>query len=134
MRLEPYVSVDGVAFSAAREDVMQRHGRPVSEVRNEVGLTALDYGDVIYRFQDNGLLEEITKKAPVLTLGAIAVPFAALESFIREQDQLVFQRAGFLVSPKFGLAFVPTEPCWVTALDRHGVAQWEALRPGLAGM
>jgi hypothetical protein len=52
------------------------------------------------------------------------LPFASLEAFIQEQDPLAFRRAGFLVSPAYGLAFDPTEPCWVTALAKHCLAQW----------
>lgn len=42
MQLTPYTSVDGLPFTATREDVIRQHGFPHSEVRNEVGLTALD--------------------------------------------------------------------------------------------
>lgn len=131
MRIDPYISVNGIPFTLSRADVIRMHGPPHSEIRNEVGLTALDYGDAVYRFQDGGCLEEVTMPAQVLNLGQIAVPFASLEAFIRDQDSLAFERAGFLVSPKFGLAFVPREPYWVTALARHCIETWEALRPSL---
>lgn len=131
MRLDPYVSIDGLPFSATRDDVIRVHGQPLREGRNEVGLTELDFGDVVYRFQDCGRLEEVTRQAKVLNLGAVSVPFPSLKTFICEQDHRHFARAGFLVSPKFGLAFVPDSPYWVTALARHGVEQWEAMRPTL---
>ena len=38
-----------------------------------------------------------------------------------------FVRAGFLVSPRFGLAFVPDQPDWVTALAAHCIGAWRAL-------
>jgi hypothetical protein len=63
----------------------------------------------------------------VLDLGTVAVPFASLEAFIAAQDPAAFRRAGFVVSPQFGLAFDPREPCWITALARHCLPQWEAL-------
>jgi hypothetical protein len=127
MRLEPFVNADGNAFSITRDDVLRERGLPVRECRNDVGLSELDYQNVVFRFQDCGRLEEITTQAPVLNLGAIAIPFANLEAFIREQDPGAFKRAGFVVSPAFGLAFDPREPCWVTALAKHCLAQWEAL-------
>ena len=86
---------------------------------------------MVYRFQDSGLLEEITSRAEVLHLGAVAVPFRDLAVFVRANDAAAFVRADFLVSPLFGLAFVPGEPCWVTALARHCLGAWEALRSGL---
>lgn len=131
MRLDPYVSVDGMPFSATRDDVIRLHGQPLSEGRNAVELTELDYGDVVFRFQDCGRLEEVTRQAKVLNLNAVSVPFPSLKIFICEQDPRHFERAGFLVSPKFGVAFVPDSPYWVTALARHGVEQWEAMRPSL---
>src|SRR5690349_12585796 len=98
MRLEPFESVDGCAFTALRADVVATRGAPAREARNGVGLEELDYGSVVYRFQDNGRLEEITAQAPVLDLGAVAVPFASLEAFVADQDPAAFRRAGFLVS------------------------------------
>lgn len=134
MHLEPYTRVDGLPFTASREDVLRRHGPPLSEERNGVGLTALDYGGMVLRFQDGGRLEEVTARAEVLHLGTVAVPFRDLADFVRANDAAVFDRAGFLVSPLYGIAFVPGEPCWVTALARHCLGEWEALRPALPDM
>lgn len=127
MHLSPYQSVNGTAFTATRADVLHAHGQPRSEERNNVGLTALDYCAVVYRFQDNGRLEEVTARAPVLHLGNVAVTFANLAAFVRANDAAAFERAGFLVSPRYGIAFVPGEPCWVTALARHCLPQWLAM-------
>lgn len=127
MHLEPYTRVDGLPFTASREEVVRRHGAPLSEERNGVGLTALDYGGMVFRFQDNGRLEEVTAPAEALHLGAVAVPFRDLAAFVRAHDTTAFERAGFLVSPRYGIAFVPGEPCWVTALARHCLGAWEAL-------
>lgn len=127
MRLTPFVSVDSHPFSLSQDDVLRLLGTPSHTVRNGVGLNELDYGGIVFRFQDSGRLEEITAQAPVLDLGAVAVPFASLESFIDAQDPAAFRRAGFIVSPRFGLAFDPREPDWVTALAAHCLPQWEAL-------
>lgn len=128
MHLQPYLRVNSTPFTATRDDVIRAHGQPRSESRNTVGLTALDYGDVVYRFHDSGRLEEVTARAEVLHLGAVAVPFRDLAAFVQSSDSTAFDRAGFLVSPLYGIAFVPGEPCWVTALARHCVGEWEALR------
>ena len=128
MHLQPYQSVDGMPFTATREDIIRAHGPPHSEERNNVGLTALDYGALVYRFQDSGRLEEVTTCAQVLHLGALAIPFGALAAFVRANDSAAFERAGFLVSPRYGIAFVPDEPGWLTALARHCLPQWEAMR------
>jgi hypothetical protein len=127
MRLDPYLSFAGYAFSLTRDDLLKRRGTPLRARRNEVALHEMDYGDVVLRFQGGGRLEEITASAPVLHLGAVAVPFEALQGFVEAQDEQAFWRARFLVSPGFGLAFDPTEPAWVTALAKHCLGEWEAL-------
>lgn len=128
MHLQPYLRVNGTPFTATRDDVIRAHGQPRIGSRNSVGLTALDYGDVVYRFQHSGRLEEVTARAEVLHLGTVAVPFRDLAAFVQSSDSTDFDRAGFLVSPLYGIAFVPGEPCWVTALARHCMAEWEAIR------
>jgi hypothetical protein len=127
MRLLPFESVDGVPFSTTPEQLRARHGRPGREGRNAVDLDELDYGRVVYRFQASGRLEEVTMQAPVLHLRAVAVPFAALAAFVRAEDPAAFGRAGFVVSPRFGIAFDPADPAWVTALAAHCLPQWRAL-------
>ena len=127
MKLQPFVQVDATPFSASTADILQARGQPWRAQRNGVGLNELDYGDVVYRFQDGGRLEEITLQAEVVTLGNVVVPFQSLADFIRTHDPEAFERAGFLVSPGFGLAFDRTEPFWVTALARHCIPEWQAL-------
>lgn len=131
MRLRPYLQVDELAFAVTREAVQARLGAPLRRARNGVGLDELDYGDRVLRFQDGGRLEEVTRRAPVLYLlegGVVAdLPFAALEPYVREHDAQAFERAGFLVSPRYGLAWVPAEPDWVTALAAHCIDTWRAL-------
>lgn len=129
MRLEPYLSVDDLPFSATPDEVRERCGPPDREGVNAVALHELDYGHVVFRFQASGRLEEVTKPGAVLHLGALAVPFATLESFIATQDPDAFVRAGYVVSPRFGLAFVPGQPPWVTALARHCIDTWRAMAP-----
>ena len=57
----------------------------------------------------------------------VDVPFAGLAAVVQAQDATAFERAGFLVSPRFGLAFVPGQPDWVTALAAHCIETWRAL-------
>ena len=127
MRLQPYTQVDDTPFSVSSADIERDRGKPWRAGRNGVGLNELDYGEVIFRFQDCGRLEEITLQAKVVTLDNVAIPFDALAAFIRAQDAEAFERAGFLVSPALGLAFDPSEPFWVTALARHCIPEWKAL-------
>lgn len=127
MKLEPYVLVDTTPFSASREQIMAQRGQPLKELRNGVGLNELDYGTVVYRFQDSGRLEEVSMRARVVYIGTVDVPFAGLEMFVWAEDESAFERAGFIVSPKFELAFAPNCPTWVTALAAHCIDTWRAI-------
>lgn len=126
-QLTPFLAFDGIPFSIGLDELIADLGLPYRCRRNAVALNEYDYGHSVYRFQDGGRLEEITKRTPVLQIGAVAVPFAALGEFVRRQDDAAFKRAGFLISPRYGLAFVPEEPDWVTALARHCIPTWRAL-------
>ena len=127
MRLEPFVRVDETAFSDSEQDIVARLGEPNRRLRNSVQLNELDYGDVVFRFQDCGRLEEITKLSPVVFIDGQAMLFPTLAGFVRRNDPACFERGGFLVSPAFGLAFAPHEPSWVTALARHCIDTWRDL-------
>ena len=127
MHLKPFVRVDDVSFRTTPAALLRRKGSPLLRAVNDVGLEAFDYGAVVLRFQACGRLEEVTRRAPVLHIGAVAVPFGSLEGFVLGQDPEAFRRAGFLVSPRFGLAFVPGEPAWITALARHCIDTWRGL-------
>ena len=125
--LQPFVAFGGMPFDLSVDGLLALLGPPDRCSRNAAGLNAYDYGHSVLRFQDSGRLEEITKRASLLQLGTVVVPFSALPGFVRSQDDEAFERAGFLVSPSFGLAFVPDEPDWVTALARHCLPTWRAL-------
>ncbi|HEY8878188.1 MAG TPA: hypothetical protein VIN03_11520 [Roseateles sp.] len=127
VRLKPFTAFGDLPFSLTAEALVARLGPPNRCARNNVALNEYDYGHSVLRFQDNGRLEEITLRAPVLQLDTVAIPFAALASFVLKQDAETFERAGFLVSPAFGIAFVPGEPDWVTALARHCIPTWRSL-------
>jgi hypothetical protein len=127
MKLDPFVRVDDVPFSTRPQDLEAHRGRPLLRQRNDVGLHELDYGDSVFRFEDSGRLEEVTQQATVLQLPQAAVPLPFLKAFIVGHDPAAFERAGFIVSPKFGLAFAPESPKWVTALAKHCIDAWRAL-------
>jgi hypothetical protein len=127
MNLEPFVSVDGTPFTSTQGEIVAKRGQPNKRLRNSVGLNEFDYGDVVFRFQDSGRLEEITRLAPVLFIGTQAILFPSLAEFVRRNDASAFERGGFIVSPWFGLAFDPQCPSWVTALAEHCLETWRAM-------
>lgn len=127
MNLVPFASVDGTSFNSTEHQIVATRGQPKKRLRNSVALNELDYGDVVFRFQDSGRLEEITKLAPVIFIDSEAILFPTLAAFVRENDPSNFERGGFIVSPRFGLAFDPQCPSWVTALAKHCLATWRAM-------
>lgn len=127
MNLEPFVSVDGTSFTSTQSEIVAKRGQPNRRLRNSVELNEFDYGDVIFRFQDSGRLEEITRLAPVLIIGTQVVLFPSLAGFVGRNDPMAFERGGFIVSPRFGLAFDPQCPSWVTALAEHCLETWRAM-------
>jgi len=76
VKLHPFLSVDDTPFSATWEEVQHARGKPIRTCRNAVGLNELDYDDVVFRFQDNGRLEEVTRRASTVTFGTVVVPSA----------------------------------------------------------
>ncbi len=127
MNLDPFARVDDVPFSASPDEVLRLRGTPWRTGRNGIGLNELDYGSVVFRFQDGGRLEEVTMPAPLVIVGTRSIAFEALASFLRAADAGCFERARFLVSPRFGIAFDPGEPYWVTALAAHCLDAWRRL-------
>lgn len=127
MKLVPFVCVDTTPFASSREDVERDWGQPAQEAFNLVGLTELDYGSVVFRFQSSGRLEEVTMQAQAVEIDGRSVPFDALIHFVRHHDDATFDRAGFVVSPRFGLAFDPRSSGWVTALAAHCLDEWRKL-------
>lgn len=128
MRIVPYVAVNGIPFSISELDLRSQLGPPISAGRNSVGLNELDYRDAVYRFQDGGRLEEVTLRGDLVYLELVAIAFDELAAFVAETDPGRFERAGFVVSPRHGNAIVPEQRPWVTALARHCIATWRALK------
>ena len=127
MKIEPFTRVDETSFSATPQQIEAAWGPPAKRLVNEVALDEFDYGHVVFRFQASGRLEEITKLAPVVFVDGQAILFPSLAGFIRTHDPSAFERAGFIISPRYGLAFDPQGPSWVTAIAEHCLDSWRAL-------
>ncbi|MEK8051232.1 hypothetical protein AACH10_13360 [Ideonella sp. DXS22W] len=128
MDLLPYVHFGDTPFSTTEVQLIARRGTPRSRQLLPIGLLELDHGDVVHRFQTStGRLEEITRPAPLLWLNGQMLLFPQLGAHVRAHDATAFERGGFLVSPRYGLAFVPGQPSWVTALAVHCIDTWRRM-------
>lgn len=128
MNFVPYQLFGETCFDATEADVLRQLGTPRSHQLLPIGLLELDHGDVVHRFQTStGRLEEITRPAPLLWLDGQMLLFPQLVAHVRAHDATAFERGGFLVSPRYGLAFVPGQPSWVTALAVHCIDTWRRM-------
>jgi hypothetical protein len=127
MELTPYVSFAGFAFGVKSSALRHQIGEPLHERTNRAGLTELDYGYAVYRFDDEDELTEITGDADPLRLAGEVIPYAELASFVSAHDPDSFDCYGFVASPKFGSMHDPEHPSWVTALSQRSFGKLRAL-------
>lgn len=127
MKVSPFTQVGSITFGIDPGTLAGLIGQPRSERVNRDGRIELDYGAAVYRFDASSTLVEITADAPTLELDGHLVPFANLPSYLQEHDESAFTRAGFSVSPRFGIAFDPHFPSWVTAFPEKSLDIWRAI-------
>jgi hypothetical protein len=127
MHLSPFQTISGISFGCSRDDVIRIKGKPMTEGENRLELLELKYESEIYRFDPNGVLEEATVNAPVISVGVVSISFQALPDFLTSSDPSTFPKVGFLVSPLLGVAFDPNYPCWITAFPKDAVEKWRAI-------
>jgi len=133
MKFIPLRQFGDIGFGAAADTLISLKGKPKRTRVKRSGLTELDYGSIFYRFSQDSRLVEVTANAPTIELSAVLVPFSLLANYFREHDQLYFERCGFLVSPRFGIAHDPDFPSWVTAFPASSIDLWRGVGDGDAG-
>lgn len=124
MKIEPYQSVDSVSFQTSKEDLVATIGDPQNNRTNRLELEEFDYGSKIYRFTKYGILQEVTIDSESIVLEEKEHSFNGLEQYLKNKDDEVFDCHGFWVSPKFGLAFDPHYPSWITCFTEDGFKEW----------
>lgn len=124
MKLIPNVSINGILYGASRDDVMVLLGNPIKEIvtkRNEI---ELQYPNSRYRF-DTDRLVEVTVNTEAIEIEERTVRFKDLEEFLKGADPEVFDRAGFIVSPRYALSFDSDFPCWITVYPNERTELWK---------
>ncbi|MCE2573744.1 hypothetical protein [Motilimonas eburnea] len=120
----PYKSINEIPFDSPESEVIKRCGSPDRTGVNSIGLKELDYGESIYRFDSSGKFVEVTVNLEELALDFEVVQFGELEGYLTKNDVGIFNKFGFLVSPKFGLAFDPDHKHWVTFFRETKLEDW----------
>jgi hypothetical protein len=129
MHLVPFEQLDDLPFSLTAEAVRARLGTPRRAGRNNVELDEMDYGGVVFRFQDNGRLEEISCARRCCIWAPWRCRSPTCPRLSGPRMRLVRTR-GLSGQPALrpGLR-AGQRGAWITALARHCLPQWEALRP-----
>jgi hypothetical protein len=127
MKIEPFKSLEDIPLNLTVESLIERLGKPQKKEVNRVNLTEFHYGDRIWRFSDSTDLNEVTVYAPAVSIDQIETPFEGLKKRIKEDDSCAFERYGFVISPKYGVAFDPVHAPWLTVLTTNGLLKWEEI-------
>jgi hypothetical protein len=96
-------SVGDVSFGASRS-VLSGTGRPLRESVNRLGELVLDFGEIVYRFDEDRFVEATFPLPALLELNGQRVEGGSLLTFLRLHDPNFREVRGFAVAPSFGLA------------------------------
>lgn len=127
MKISPLHAVDGIPFGAAEAEVVAVVGEPLLRSRSRRGEEELRYAESVYRFGGDLGLVEVSLNSQAVALNDVEVQFADLPTFFRTNDSEVFDRIGFVVSPRYGVAVDPSFETWVTLMPMHQIAAWKTL-------
>lgn len=125
MKIDPYKKVGEVSLEVREDELLRDLGDPNSKSTNRIGLVEFDFSSRVFRFEPSGALHEVTIESEVVELESASIPFKYLAALLKAEDAGAFEKYGFIVSPKFGLAFDPEHSPWVTVLTKKGLAAWQ---------
>jgi hypothetical protein len=135
MLVIPYISANAISFGSTYEDVIAKLGGSFSEKRNRLNQRELVYEYSTYRFSDKeNVLVEVTLNDEYFMiegccLDGAKVPelaFVNLGYVVAKLDPKSFVKNGFIVSPRYGIAFDPHYPSHVTAFASEELELWGA--------
>ncbi len=127
MRLAAYKSVGLANFGIGRGELESLLGAPEKVGKSRIWATELRYSAGVYRFDRDDKLREISVDVPEFEIDGESVLFETLRFFLEKHDKEFFERVGFLVSPRFGLAFDQHFPSWVTAFPHDELQLWRSI-------
>lgn len=129
MKITPYKDVLEVRFESAEAAIIDKHGKPERESKNQIGSRELIYPNKIFRLRpDSGLLHEVTVNSEYVNLDGREIGFVDLGFFVAKHDVNSFEASGFTVSPKYGIAFDSHHKYFLTAFCEADLKEWERLR------
>jgi len=124
MKFSPFKSINGIPFNYSKDDIIQAIGNPENVTVNNLGWEELNYDELIFRLDKKGKLVEITANLENVDLNGIKIQYRHLKEYLSKNDNEVFDRVGFTVSPKFGIAFDSEHQFWVTHFRQSELEGW----------
>ena len=125
MNFEAYQSFKSSPFNSNKDELIERFGNPSREKVNNLGWKELDYENFILRLDESGNFVEATSNETVLEVNQKKIDFRDLQDFLKKNDEDTFESYGFVVSPKFGIAFDPHHESWVTFFRKSELVNWK---------
>ncbi len=129
MRFTPYKEVLGICFGTLEATIIEIHGKPERVGENRLGSKELIFPDKIFRLRpSDGALHEITIDSEYFQLEGREIGFADLGFFVAKHDLNSFEASGFVVSPKYGIAFDSHHNYFLTIFCEADLKEWEKLK------
>ncbi|GDY36444.1 hypothetical protein [Acidovorax sp. NB1] len=128
IRVVAYKTVGAVGFEIDRNELEEILGPSDRQVKSRIWALELHYAAGVYRFGQDGKLKEVSIDSSQLEIEGESVSFTGLKLFFEQCDDELFARYGFLVSPRFGMAFDQHYPSWVTAFTHSELSLWRSIK------
>ncbi len=125
MLIEAFKKLDNIALDIKETEIESRIKMDCKISKESGKLSEYDFGKYVFRFNEVGNLVEVTADAPIIDFDEKGIGFNKLHSFLMNEDSNVFEKFGFIVSPKYGIAFDPAYFPWVTFLSAEGLQCWQ---------
>jgi hypothetical protein len=134
MRVIPYISIADIPFGCTEEVVISTCGVPHRREIDRLERLELVYESQTFRLAgDTGKLVEVTACSEYFEIDNCKMPnskrnevaFVELGYAVARLDQDSFLAHGFFVSPRFGIAFDPHFPPYLTIFARSELYAWQ---------
>ena len=119
----------GICFGSLEATIIEIHGKPERDGENRLGSKELIFPDKIFRLRpSDGGLHEVTLDSEYFQLEGREIGFADLGFFVAKHDLNSFEASGFVVSPKYGIAFDSHDNQFLTIFCEADLMEWEKLK------
>lgn len=102
-----YVSVGGVPFGTSETEVIASFGKPLERRRNRGQTSELHYLNLIFRFDDDGLMECTFLPGCSCALNGVRITWDhRFLSYLAQKEPNLVEFVGFVISLELGISAV----------------------------